>query len=80
MLAVANEENGTALEDNITDEEKELRRSSAVSSLPTTSAESIRLTPHLENILDSLSPSENDYEALFALSLLYAIGENKGSC
>ena len=23
-------------------------------------------------------PSENDYEALFALSLLYAMGENKG--
>ena len=70
-----------SIEDNITDEEKELRMSSASSSSSAPVAEQsapVSMTPHLEIILDSLCPSENDYEALFALSLLYAIGENKG--
>ena len=58
------------IEDNITDEEKELRKTSSESA--------VRLTPHLETIMDSLSPTENDYEALFSLSLLYAMGKNKG--
>lgn len=67
-------DNEFAIEDNITDEEKELRISSSTLSVN----ETIKLTPHLETILESLNPSENDYETLFALSLLYAMGENKG--
>lgn len=62
------------IEDNITDEEKELRMSSAINEADS----ACRLTPHLETILESLNPSENDYEALFGLSLLYALGQNKG--
>lgn len=62
--------------DNITDEEKELRMSS--SSASSSAHDSYHLTPHVESIISSLNPSENDYEALFALSLLYAIGQNEG--
>lgn len=75
VMAVA-QGSASAIEDNITDEEKERLRMSSTSS--TAEPAPIRMTPHLEIILDSLCPSENDYEALFALSLLYAIGENKG--
>lgn len=79
VMAIANHDSLTPLEDNITDEEKELRMSSASSSnSAAVSGESIKMTPHLETIFDSLNPSENDYEALFALSLLYAMGENRG--
>lgn len=75
MSIASNQDSATTIEDNITDEEKELRMSStAVSS----SESACRLTPHLETILDSLNPSENDYEVLFGLSLLYAMGQNKG--
>lgn len=76
VLHVANSQGNLAaqLEDNITDEEKELR----MSSTSATPSESYKMTPHLETILDSLNPSENDYEALFGLTLLYAMGQNKG--
>lgn len=75
-MAIASSQDGSAtVEDNITDEEKELRMSSSSMS---PSENTSRLTPHLETILDSLNPSENDYEALFGLSLLYAMGQNKG--
>lgn len=72
MVAIATGRDVTAAEDNITDEEKELRKTSSESS------GAVRLSPHLETIMESLSPNENDYEALFALSLLYAIGKNSG--
>lgn len=56
---------------NITDEEKEqlLRRS-------LTSEESCR--PFLDMILNSLDCSENDYLALLALCLIYALANNRG--
>jgi protein CLEC16A len=73
-MAIATVQDSTAaVEDNITDEEKEQRMSTAMSS-----GESSHLTSHLETILESLDPAENDYEALFGLSLLYAIGQNRG--
>ena len=68
----------TSIEDNITDEEKEMRICSSTTATAVVGVESNKLTPHLETIIESLNPSENDYEALFALSLLYAMGENKG--
>ncbi|KAI9565619.1 hypothetical protein GHT06_009411 [Daphnia sinensis] len=75
MPSGSNHESSVAIEDNITDEEKEQRMSSstAVSSNSTSN-----LTSHLETILDCLDPAENDYEALFGLSLLYAMGQNRG--
>lgn len=57
-----------AKDDNITDEEKQMRMSSESTT---------RMSLHLQTILESLTAQENDYEALFALSLLYAIGQNK---
>ncbi|EFX79851.1 hypothetical protein DAPPUDRAFT_304370 [Daphnia pulex] len=69
------QDNAAAIEDNITDEEKEQRMSSSTAM---NSGESSNLTSHLETILDSLDPAENDYEALFGLSLLYAMGQNRG--
>ena len=48
-------------QDNITDEEKELRLTEPIPAVP--------LSMHLETILESLNTMENDYEALFALSL-----------
>jgi protein CLEC16A len=75
-LAIATvQDSNEAIEDNITDEEKEQRMSSSTAVI---SSESNNLTSHLETILDSLDPAENDYEALFGLSLLYAMGQNRG--
>ena len=75
-LAIATvQDSNEAIEDNITDEEKEQRMSSSTAMI---SSESNNLTSHLETILDSLDPAENDYEALFGLSLLYAMGQNRG--
>ncbi|XP_059351503.1 protein CLEC16A homolog isoform X2 [Daphnia carinata] len=75
MPSGSNHESSVAIEDNITDEEKEQRMSSSTA----VSSNSIsNLTSHLETILDCLDPAENDYEALFGLSLLYAIGQNRG--
>jgi len=69
------QDSAAAIEDNITDEEKEQRMSTSTA---VNSSESSNLTSHLETILDSLDPAENDYEALFGLSLLYAMGQNRG--
>lgn len=74
MTSAPDQDSTIAIEDNITDEEKELRMSSTAMS----SNDSVQMTPHLETILESLNPAENDYEALFGLSLLYAMGQNKG--
>ncbi len=73
MTSTPDQDSTIAIEDNITDEEKELRMSSTA-----LSSDSVQMTPHLETILESLNPAENDYEALFGLSLLYAIGQNRG--
>lgn len=54
---------------NATDEEK---------LLVTTPTECVINSPFLEAVLKALDCSENDYAALFALSLLYALGNNKG--
>lgn len=54
---------------NATDEEK---------LLVTTPTENVLNSPFLEAVLKALDCSENDYTALFALSLLYALGSNKG--
>ena len=70
MVAIATGRDVATEGDNITDEEKELRRTSELTA--------VRLSPHLDSIMESLIPNENDYEALFALSLLYAMGKNKG--
>ncbi|XP_026729038.1 protein CLEC16A homolog isoform X1 [Trichoplusia ni] len=73
---------------NITDEEKQ----KLLGVIPTTSAEravtleslieresrEIEKRPFLKTILDSLDCSENDYKALFALCLLFALINNKG--
>jgi len=71
MVAIATGRDVATGEDNITDEEKELRKTSETAA--------VRLSPHLESIMESLNPNENDYEALFALSLLYAMGKNEGA-
>ncbi|KAF5287527.1 hypothetical protein FQA39_LY04155 [Lamprigera yunnana] len=57
---------------NVTDEEKE-----KLASTPTDSS-NISDKPFLECVYNSLDCTENDYTALFALSLLYALANNKG--
>ncbi|CAG4961173.1 unnamed protein product [Parnassius apollo] len=73
---------------NITDEEKQ----KLLGTMPSTSAEKtmtiesilekenreIVKRPFLKTVLDSLDCSENDYRALFALCLLFALINNKG--
>lgn len=54
---------------NVTDEEK---------LLVTTPTECTINSPFLEAVLKALDCSENDYTALFSLSILYALGNNKG--
>ncbi len=61
-------------QDNITDEEKQWR----MNSMEQVSEATPVLSIQLQTIMESLSYSENDYEALFALSLFYAVGQNKG--
>ncbi|XP_056019536.1 protein CLEC16A-like isoform X2 [Ostrea edulis] len=72
---------------NSTDEEKllsSLGRShrmdlpEAMSSEPSPATFSLDNRPYLEAIFNALECSENDYEALFALCLLYAMGHNEG--
>ncbi|KAL0841441.1 hypothetical protein ABMA28_015123 [Loxostege sticticalis] len=72
---------------NITDEEKQkLLAVSSQASTEKMSLESIiekeikeiEKRPFLKTILDSLDCSENDYKALFALCLLFALINNKG--
>ncbi|XP_018570091.1 protein CLEC16A homolog isoform X3 [Anoplophora glabripennis] len=57
---------------NITDEEKQ-----RLATTPTEGAASID-HPFLETVYTALDCSENDYAALFALSLLYAMANNPG--
>ncbi|KAJ8729952.1 hypothetical protein PYW07_016990 [Mythimna separata] len=75
---------------NITDEEKqkllgvapstsaEDRRSATLDSIIERESKEIEKRPFLKTILDSLDCSENDYKALFALCLLFALINNKG--
>ncbi|GAB6025945.1 hypothetical protein CHUAL_011914 [Chamberlinius hualienensis] len=72
---------------NITDEEKQRqaqhRQSTEQNQLPRNLEllqESFSLSnrPYLEAVFNVLECSENDYAALFALCLLYAIGHNEG--
>lgn len=69
----SSKENITETPKNITDEEKE--------KLATTPIDYYRITdkPFLETILNALDCLENDYIALFGLSLLYALASNKGN-
>ncbi|XP_072931785.1 protein CLEC16A homolog [Epargyreus clarus] len=78
----------TVSELNITDEEKQ----KLLGAMPSTSTErtitletileketrEIEKRPFLKTILDSMDCSENDYKALFALCLLFALINNKG--
>ncbi|XP_063904501.1 protein CLEC16A homolog isoform X3 [Zophobas morio] len=57
---------------NITDEEKQ-----RLATTPTES-DGVSDKPFLETVYNALDCSENDYAALFALSLLYAMAYNKG--
>lgn len=71
---------------NITDEEKEQRlalESGVSPPLPLTGSsapqhQTLANKPFLEMIINTLQCSENDYAALFALCLLYALGNNTG--
>ncbi|XP_049868689.1 protein CLEC16A homolog isoform X2 [Pectinophora gossypiella] len=74
-------------ESNITDEEKQklLSASSSASTKKITlenilerQSREIEKRPFLKTILDSLDCNENDYKALFALCLLFALINNKG--
>lgn len=60
---------------NITDEEKEklLRLDNTINN-----SQNLANRPFLESIVNGLQCQENDYTALFALCLLYAIGHNEG--
>lgn len=58
---------------NITDEEKE-----RLATTPTEASERSE-KPFLETIYNALDCGENDYTALFSLSLLYAMANNKGN-
>nr|XP_012152661.1 PREDICTED: protein CLEC16A isoform X3 [Megachile rotundata] len=66
---------------NVTDEEKEQRlalESPITPSIQKSVTESLSNKPFLETILNSLFCTENDYAALFALCLLYALVNNQG--
>ncbi|CAK9802268.1 Protein CLEC16A homolog [Anthophora plagiata] len=66
---------------NVTDEEKEQRLALESPLTPQTQkniAEALPNKPFLETILNSLFCTENDYAALFALCLLYALVNNQG--
>ncbi|XP_060588288.1 protein CLEC16A-like isoform X2 [Ruditapes philippinarum] len=68
---------------NSTDEEKILStRSQSLrmggGTSPTLGSFSLDNRPYLEAIFHALECTENDYEALFALCLLYAMGHNEG--
>lgn len=65
---------------NVTDEEKEQRLALETPLTPQTQknvTESLSNKPFLETILNSLFCTENDYAALFALCLLYALANNQ---
>ncbi|OXU16930.1 hypothetical protein TSAR_007570 [Trichomalopsis sarcophagae] len=66
---------------SVTDEEKEQRlalESPLEATAITADQESLSDKPFLETILNSLYCTENDYAALFALCLLYALANNQG--
>ncbi|XP_053607303.1 protein CLEC16A homolog [Plodia interpunctella] len=71
---------------NITDEEKQkllcgatiIERVISLESIIEKENKEIEKRPFLKTILDSLDCSENDYKALFALCLLFALINNKG--
>ncbi|XP_063893954.1 protein CLEC16A homolog isoform X2 [Helicoverpa armigera] len=73
---------------NITDEEKQkllgvapstsAERALTLDSIIEKESREIEKRPFLKTILDSLDCSENDYKALFALCLLFALINNKG--
>lgn len=73
---------------NITDEEKQkllgvapstsAEKSATLDSIIEGESKEIEKRPFLKTILDSLDCSENDYKALFALCLLFALINNKG--
>ncbi|XP_076649966.1 C-type lectin domain containing ema isoform X2 [Halictus rubicundus] len=66
---------------NVTDEEKEQRlalESPLAPEMQKNLNESLSNKPFLETILNSLFCTENDYAALFALCLLYALANNQG--
>ncbi|XP_011866903.1 PREDICTED: protein CLEC16A isoform X2 [Vollenhovia emeryi] len=67
---------------NVTDEEKEQRLALESPLMPHQSQsdmfESLAKKPFLETITNSLLCTENDYAALFALCLLYALANNQG--
>lgn len=67
---VKNEEGSVEEQQNATDEEK---------LLVTTPTENVVNSPFFDVVLKALDCSENDHAALFALSLLYALGNNKGT-
>ncbi|CAG9824726.1 unnamed protein product [Phaedon cochleariae] len=58
---------------NITDEEKE-----RMATGPVEGAATLVDHPFLETVYDAIDCTENDYAALFALSLLYAMANNSG--
>lgn len=58
---------------NITDEEKE-----RLATTPTNATPAAIDHPFLETIYEALECTENDYAALFALSLLFALSNNSG--
>lgn len=65
---------------NITDEEKQQRLSITNSPVEaSTTNDDVGSRPFLETIMAALDCSENDYMALFALCLLYALLNNKGN-
>ncbi|XP_061377184.1 protein CLEC16A homolog isoform X2 [Danaus plexippus] len=83
-LPDAVEPSKTVTEMNITDEEKQ----KLLNVMPGTSGDvtedvqrttgNIENRPFLKTVVDSLDCTENDYKALFALCLLYALINNKG--
>ncbi|KAL0123858.1 hypothetical protein PUN28_006002 [Cardiocondyla obscurior] len=80
--SIPSEENLKELKQlNVTDEEKE-QRLAMESPLPhqnqNDTFESVTKKPFLETITNSLLCTENDYAALFALCLLYALANNQG--
>ncbi|KAM7360528.1 C-type lectin domain containing ema isoform 2-T3 [Cochliomyia hominivorax] len=63
---------------NITDEEKEkLQQLTSPTSATTTSSSSLQ-RPFLDTVLSALDCTENDYLALLALCLIYAMSFNRG--
>lgn len=69
------EQNSADGDVNITDEEKEKLRTSC-SGAEALASESNR--PFLDTVLSAMDCTENDYLALLALSLVFALSNNEG--